>query len=136
MNKFDVLTKYIPLIPKDRIGEFVIDKIKDGSPNRSLQMPYVDYSDMVDNFVQDVYSFSEDHADMKLTNYQDLLKENNIEWNMGSMKNADISNFNAQTVLALIMGAIRLERFGEGVLLDLFENGTVLKWLERLNRIE
>ena len=53
-----------------------------------------------------------------------------------SMKNADVSNLNAQCVLALIMGAVRAERFCDGALLDSFKSGCILKWLERLNNIE
>jgi len=52
------------------------------------------------------------------------------------MKNADVSDLNAQCVLALIMGAVRAERFCDGALLDFFKSGCILKWLERLNSIE
>jgi hypothetical protein len=52
------------------------------------------------------------------------------------MKNAEISNLNVQCVLALIMGAVKAERFCDGALLDFFKSGCILKWLERLNSIE
>jgi hypothetical protein len=52
------------------------------------------------------------------------------------MKNADVSNLNAQCVLALIMGAVRAERFCDGVLLDFFKSSSILKWLERLKSCE
>ena len=38
---------------------------------------------------------------------------------MESMKNTDVSNLNAQCVLALIMGTVRAERFCDGALLDI-----------------
>ncbi len=32
MSKFDILTKYIPMIQTDSFGEWVIDKENDGPP--------------------------------------------------------------------------------------------------------
>lgn len=52
------------------------------------------------------------------------------------MKNVDVSNMNMQCVLALIIGAIRADRFYEGTFIELFEGGYILKWLNRLNAID
>lgn len=136
MSKFEILLKYIPIIQADGIGEWVIDKGNDGTPEHQIQMPFVGYSEMVHNFINDVYTFEERNKDMELTRYGDILKDNGLEWGMESMKNADVSNLNAQCVLALIMGADRAERFCYGALLDFFKSGCILKWLERLNSIE
>ena len=136
MSKFDILTKCIPIIQADSIGEWVIDNENDGTLEHPIQMPFVDYSEMVDNFIDDVYAFEESNKDMELTRYEDILKDNGLEWDSESMKNADISSLNAQCVLALIMGAVRAERFCDGALLDFFKSGCILKWLERLNSIE
>ena len=59
MSKFDVLTKYIPLIQGDIIGECVVDKESDGTAENPIQIPFVSYSEMVSNFVDDFYSFEE-----------------------------------------------------------------------------
>jgi CCR4-NOT transcriptional regulation complex NOT5 subunit len=99
-------------------------------------MPFVGYSEMVNNFIDDVYTFEESNKDMELTRYGDILKDNGLEWGTESMKNADVSNVNVQCVLALIMGAVRAERFCDGALLDFFKSGCILKWLQRLNSIE
>jgi len=136
MNKFDTLTKYISMIKSDSIGEWIIDRENDGTLERPIQMPFVDYSEIVRNFINDVYTFEESNNDMELTRYGDILKDNGIEWDTESMKNADISILNVQCVLALIMGAVRAERFCDGALLDFFKSGYILKWLERLNNIE
>lgn len=136
MIKFDVLTKYIPMIQTDIIGECVFDKENDGALERPIQMAFVNYSEMVHNFINDVYTFEERNKDMELTRYDDILKDNGLEWSTESMKNADVSDLNVQCVLALIMGAIRAERFCDGTLLDFFKSGCILKWLERLNSIE
>lgn len=39
MSKFDILTKYIPMIQTDSFGEWVIDKENDGTPEHPIQMP-------------------------------------------------------------------------------------------------
>ena len=136
MSKFDILTKYISMIQTDSIGEFVIDKENDGTPEHPIQMPFVDYSEMVHNFIDDVYTFEKSNKDMELTRYGEILKDNGLEWDSESMKSADISNLNLQCVMSLIMGAVRAERFCDGALLDFFKSGYILKWLERLKSIE
>lgn len=68
--------------------------------------------------------------------YEEYLKENGLEWGTDSMKDADVSSLNAQCVLALLMSAVRAERFCDGALLDFFKSGYILKWLERLQNIE
>ena len=136
MSKFDILTKYISMIPTDSIGEFVIDKENDGTPEHPIQIPFVGYSEMVHNFIDDVYTFEKSNKDMELTRYGEILKDNGLEWDLESMKSADISNLNLQCVMALIMGAVRAERFCDGALLDFFKSGYILKWLERLKSIE
>lgn len=136
MNEFDLLTKYIPLLRRERLGEWVIDQENDGIAEHPIQMPYVNYSETVRRFIEDVYTFAEHHQEMELTRYSEILKENGIEGGTNAMENVDISNVNAQCVLALIMGVLRAERFCEGVILDFFKNGAIVKWLERLERLE
>jgi len=136
MSKYNNLTKYISMIQSDRFGEWVIDRENDGTPDQPIQMPFVNYSEMVNKFIDDVYSFEESNKDMGLNHYGDILKNNGLEWDMESMKNADVQNLNGQCVMALIMGAVRAERFCDGALLDFFKSGYILKCLERLKAIE
>lgn len=136
LSQFNILTNYIPMLQGDDIGEWVIDHGNDGTAEQPIQMPFVNYSETVRRFIEDVYTFAEQHQEMELTRYREILKENGIEDGMNDMENVDISNVNAQCVLALIMGVLRAERFCEGVILDFFKNGTIVKWLERLERLE
>lgn len=136
MSKYNILTKYISMIQSDRFGEWVTDRENDGTPEHPIQMPFVDYSEIVNKFIDDVYSFEESNKDMDLNHYGDILKKNGIGWDMESMKNAGVSSLDAQRVLALIMGAVRAERFCDGALLDFFKSGYILKCLERLKAIE
>ena len=52
------------------------------------------------------------------------------------MRKADVDRPDAQCVLALIMVAIRDERFCDGALLGFFKDGCILKWLKRLKDID
>ena len=38
--------------------------------------------------------------------------------------------------MALIIGAVRAERFCDGALLDFLDTGCILKWLQRLEEID
>ncbi|MFV5960881.1 MULTISPECIES: DUF6508 domain-containing protein [Bacillus] len=136
MSQFKILTNYIPMLQGDDIGEWVIDQENDGTAEHPIQMPYVNYSETVRRFIEDVYTFAEQHQELEITRYREILKENGIEWGMNDMEDVDVSNLNSQCVLALIMGVLRAERFCEGVILDFFTNGTIVKWLERLERLE
>ena len=136
MSKFEILTKYIPQLKKDMIGDWVIDEENDGTPEYSIQMPFVAYSESVNRFIDDVYEFEATNKDMMLTSYGEILKKNGLRWDMEAMKYAEMSLLNAQCVMALIMGAVRAERFCEGALLSFFKNGSMLKWLERLKEFE
>lgn len=131
-DKFEILTKYIPMIQVDSIGKWIIDKDNDGIPEYPIQVPFVDYSELVYNFIDDVYIYEKSNKDMELTRYGDILEENGLKWDPESMQSADVSNLNAQCVLALIMSTVKAERFSEGVLLEFFKSNCILKWLERL----
>lgn len=136
MSQFEILTKYIPMLQEDRIGEWVIDQENDGTAERPIQMPFVHYSETVQRFIEDVYTFAEQHQEMELTRYSEILLENGIEWGTNDMEHVDISNLNAQCVLALIMGVVRAERFSEGAIFIFFKSGSILKWLERLKNLD
>ena len=50
--------------------------------------------------------------------------------------NADVSSLDDQIVMALIMGAIRADRFCEGALFGFFKDGSMKRWLLRLKEID
>lgn len=135
MNDFELMTKFIPLINEDGFGEWVIDRKNDGTPEHPIQMPFVNYSEIVNAFVHDVYEFEKTHPEMILTRYREILDKHNIEWGSDSMSHADISKLDGQSIMALIMGAVRAERFCDGALLGFFRDGSIQKWLERLKEM-
>lgn len=136
MKKFENLIKYLPLLEDDNIGTWIIDRENDGSPEHPIQMPFVNYSEMVHDFIKDVYDFEEKNKDFELTRYGEILEKNGLEWGSKSMSEADVSSLDGQCIMALIMGAVRAERFCDGALLGFFKDGSIKKWLERLKKID
>lgn len=136
MSKFENLTKYLPHLDEDKVGTWVIDHKNDGTPEHPIQISFVNYSEMVHHFIDDVYDFSDNNSDFELTRYGDILNQNGLEWGSKSMSDADVSKLDAQCIMALIMGAVRAERFCDGALLGFFKDGSIQKWLERLKKID
>ena len=136
MRKFETLTKYLPQLGDDSFGTWIIDQENDGTMVHPIQMPFVNYTEMVNNFVYDVYAFMEANPDFKLNRYGEILEQNGLEWGGKSMSGADVSEKDARCIMALIMGAVRAERFCDGALLGFFKDGSIRKWLERLKEID
>lgn len=136
MSRFDSLTKYIPLITEGSIGIWFIDNENDGTIEHPQRLPYVIYTKLADDFIKDVYEFIKQNEDLGLRRYFDILEENGLIWNMESMSNADVSSLDAKCIVALIVGAVRAEGYQEGALLAFFDNGCILRWLERLKEME
>ena len=135
MNKFENLIRYLPMMEDDNIGTWIIDRENDGTPEHPIQMPFVNYSEIVHHFIEDVYDFNENHKNFELTRYGEILEKNGLKWDSKSMSEADVSTLDGQCVMALIMGAVRAERFCDGALLGFFKDGSIKKWLERLNEV-
>lgn len=134
-QKFKNLIKYLSLLDNDSIGTWIIDHENDGTPEHPIQMPFVNYSEMVHHFIEDVCDFNENNKDFELTHYGEILEKNGLEWGIKSMSDADVSVLDAQCIMALIMGAVRAERFCDGALLGFFRDGSIRKWLERLKEV-
>lgn len=134
-DTFAELTACIPQIKGDTFGEWFIDRENDGTPEHPKQMPFVDDSPVVDDFVGSLYRYCEEHPEYEHTRYYDTLKSRGLEWGMTSMRNEDVSRMDAKGVIALLIGAVRAERFCDGALLDFFEEGCILRWPERLAEI-
>lgn len=135
-EKFEILTKYIPQLSKAEYGNWIIDRESKGTPESPIQMPFVNYSDFVSVFLQDVYRCIDDNEDMELNRYGEILEKNGLKWEIESMKEAEVSVLDAQCIMALITGAVRAERFCDGALLDFLQSGCFVKWLNRLKQID
>jgi len=135
-EKFVILTKYISQLAEAEYGNWIIDNENEGTVENPIHMPFVNYSDFVSAFIQDVYKCIDDNEDMELNQYGEILEKNGLEWGIKSMKDADVSSLDAQCIMALLTGTVRAERFCDGALLDFFESGCIAKWLNRLKKIE
>ena len=131
MGKYDILFKYIDLFSNDTFGEWFFDRENDGSIAHPIQMPYVMYTQAVDDFVSDVHLCWEKSG---LKDYIHILNSHGIEWGSESMSNADINNLPSEAILALLLGAARAERFCDGALLDFLKSGRIIKWLQELKK--
>ena len=130
---YEKLTDFLPKLNCGHFGEWIADKDND-APVKHL--PFVDYDSVVTDFMKEVYRFIDRHKEFGLTDYAGILGDAGIEWGADSMKNADVSSLDGRTVMAMIVGTIRADRFCEGILLEFFEDGCIGKWLERLNKID
>ena len=133
---YESLIKYLSLLSDDSIGNWIIDKENDGTPEHPIQMPYVSYSEIVHQFIDDIYEFVDNNKEMELNHYSDILNANGIEWRTESMTNTAVNDLDAKCVIALIVGAVRAERFCDGALLSFFKSGTIKKWLNRLSDLD
>lgn len=133
---YESLTDFLERINSTEFGDWIIDNNNDGSPENPIQFPFVSYRRVVREFQGAVYDFIDQHEEMELTRYNEILKAANIKWDARSMKNADVSSLDGKTVVALLIGAIRAERFCDGALLYFFEDGSIKKWLSRLKEID
>jgi len=83
-------------------------------------------------FIKRVYDVELTYPEFDLRNYQKILEHFGLEWNMDSLKNADVSKLDLQGIIAVMLAAIRGDRFCEGALLGFFKDSSIDKWLGRL----
>lgn len=134
---FEGLTKHLPAIEKaEGFGNWVIDREGKGTMDDPIQMPYVDYVTTVTNVAQAIYDFADEHPEYELTHYRDILERNGLEWGSRAMSGADVSDLGGQAVMALLLGAVRAERFCDGALLGFFEDRSMRSWLLRQREID
>ena len=101
-----------------------------------IEMPYVNYGTTVADVEQAIYDFVDEHPEYELTHYRDILERNGLEWDSQAMSGADVSELDGQAVMALLLGAVRAERFCDGALLGFFGDGSMRRWLLRLKGID
>lgn len=134
---FESLTKHLTAIENaEGFGNWVVDRERKGTMNDPIKMPYVNYGTTVADVEQAIYDFVDEHLEYELTHYHDILERNGLEWSSQAMSGADVSELDGQAVMALLLGAVRAERFCDGALLGFFEDGSVKRWLLRLREID
>lgn len=135
-TKFDKLIGLLEPLENDGVGEWIIDKEHKGTEDDPIHMPYPMYTEVVNELIEAVYKFEHENPEYELTKYGELLKERGLEWGQRSMENADVSNMDAQGIMALLMGMVRGERFCDGAIIGMIKSGAVKKWLMRLKELK
>lgn len=134
---FESLTKHLPAIENaEGFGNWVVDRESKGAMDDPIKMPYVNYGTTVADVEQAIYDFVDEHPEYELTHYRDILERNGLEWGSQAMSGADVSELDGQAVMALLLGAVRAERFCDGALLGFFGDGSMRRWLLRLKGID
>lgn len=133
---YEELTSFLPKFQGVHFGNWITDNENDGSPEHPIQLPFVIYSQVVREFEDAVCSFMDRCKPIGQAHYGNILEKANIQWNFVSMCEADVSLLDGSTVMALIIAAIRAERFCDGALLDFLKKGCINKWLTRLRQID
>lgn len=136
MAKFDELTKYIDILELDKYGDWIVDHQHKGTEDDPIQMPFVAYTEAVHKFIHAVYDFGKSHPEYEHTKYVTTLEANGIEWGSNSMSKASVSSLDAKAIIALLIGALRADRFCEGALLDFLNDGSIRRWLSRLKELD
>ncbi len=133
---YESLTSLLPKLQGAKYGDWIIDKENNGSPEHPKQLPFVVYDRVVTDLETAIYRLIDEHKEIELTRYGDILGAANIKWDIQSMRYADVSALDGRTVMALLVGAVRAERFCDGALLAFCEDGSVAKWLQRLKELD
>lgn len=133
---FESLTAFIPQLEEESFGKWIVDRTQRGTIKSPTQWPYVDYAKTVIAFENAFLKFCDVHPEFENTRYAETLKEHGIDWDTPSMTGADVSQMEAKGVIALLTGAFRAEHFCDGALLNFLENGSILRWLKRLQEID
>ena len=134
---FESLTKHLPAIENaEGFGNWVVDRESKGTMDDPIKMPYVNYGTTVADAEQAIYDFVDEHPKYELAHYRNILERNGLEWDSQAMSGADVSELDGQAVMALLLGAVRAERFCDGALLGFFGDGSMRRWLLRLKEID
>ena len=136
MKQFAEITKYIYLIEQDEIGHWHVDWENDGTLENPIQIPFVMFSEMVSHFVDDVYTLLDQYPEWELNHYGQILEENGLRWDSRSMRGAIVEDLDARCICALLVGAVRAERFCDGALMAFFKDGSIKRWLQRLAELD
>ena len=121
---YEELTKYIPVLKECYFG-----KCHEKIISESIQISKIAF-----DILDDLAFFIENHREYRDIRYSDVLNAQGYECK--GLEDVDVSNLDDKSLVALIDGAYQLNRFSDGYVLDLYKNGIILKWLERLKQID
>ena len=133
---YEQLTAFLDELPTTEYGRWHYDRENDGSLEHPYQLPFVIYNPIVVRLMEAIQKFVDDHPDMELTRYGEILEQSGVKWNLESMSSANVSTLDGRTVVALLVAAMRAERFCDGAFFGFCIDGSIQKWLLRLKEID
>lgn len=92
--------------------------------------------DVIRGLTEEIYDFADSHPEYDLGRYGDILQKHGIDWSMKSMQTADVNGLDGQAVMALLIGAVRAEHYCTHPVLDLCQDGSIGRWLSRLQKLD
>ena len=112
-------------------------KLHEPAPaNGVIRMPFIDYSELSMDFMHAVHAFVDAHEDFNLRDYFGVLEEAHVALGRESFESAELSRLDGRTVMAMIVAAVRSERFCDGSYLAFLESGFFVRCLKRLKEID
>lgn len=133
-KRYYELTKFLPIFDTDYFGEWYTDNSADGSFEHPFHLPCFSYDNNIEEFSSSVLSFMDNHPEMHLENFKDILRENSIE--IETIKEVDCSLVDGRCICAMIIANVLAEKFCEGAILSSCKDRTFVKWLERLRELD
>lgn len=83
-----------------------------------------------------LFGIADNYPEYKLSRYHEILAMNGLPLDgTHRPEEADISNWNAQGVLGLLVAIFRQDRLNEGLIRSQLEKGTIDRCLERLKEL-
>lgn len=125
---YEKLTKYLELITDDnKMGNWIIDKNHTGTEDEPMVMPYVQYSNLVHDFLHDFYDLgiADKNYFENTRSYRELIDDTD-----------NYINFTEQQLISTLTYFIRGDRFCEGLLLNKFQDGTIEAILKQLSKFD
>ncbi len=128
---FEDLTRYIEKFDGcEDFGHYEDD------PSRKGRTHYVVYPEEVQQFEKDFKEFVRIRPQYKMMTDGELIHETGMSGSIPELMMPDVSGWNARQVLSIINWYINFQLIGEGCLLEVLKNGTILNCLKRLKELE
>ena len=132
---FESLTKYIEEFNIESFGEVPNIQLDEEDDGKTAVFSHASYEPIVYKFMDDVYDFNDTHNPIPNNDYMKVIEEY-AAGDIDKLKGLDTSDMDSTVAFAYILMVIRGERFCDGLLLRNLEDGTIIKWLNRLKEID
>ena len=133
---YEALTNLIERIENTCPGKWMVDNNHAGTKEDPKRLPWVKYDESLFELQANIVCFMKEHEYLHIRNTNKYLVEKGIDMCHVSMIKDTLSQFDGTTIMAMFDWILRSERFYEGNLLELAEDGTIVALLRRLKEID